>query len=264
MGMGLLLALVLAWPVFAAEPVTLVFPSGGELKGVLLQDEGGIYVLERDGGQLEFPHASVACVRREPNAESSFRAREATLPLKDPAALWSLASFAAENGLPGRARRAAERVLVLNPDHAEARAHLGYERVFGQWIRGDELMRAKGLVRHEGTLMTLAQRKSLLEEEARAREEAARRPPPPRYDGLAAAINNMTAQLAASRPAVTQVVLNDGGAFALMQARHARHRFGRRDDEEQGAQPWRPEPFRIGSSTLGIPPMEPVGSRIGY
>lgn len=263
--MAPLLALLLVWPVFAAEPVTLVFPSGGELKGVLLQSEGSVYVLERDGGQLEFPHASVARVRREPNAEATFRAREATLPLKDPAALWALGRFAADNGLPSRARRAAERVLALDPDHAEARAHLGYERVFGQWMRGDELMRAKGLVRHEGTVMTLAQRKTLLEEEARAREDAARRPPPPPHtDALASAINGLAAQLAAPRPTVTQIVLNDGGTFALMQARHARRRFGRREDEEQGAQPWRPEPFRIGSSTLGIPPMGPVWSRIGF
>lgn len=252
--MGPLLALVLAWPVFAAEPVTLVFPSGGELKGVLLQDAGGVYVLERDGGQLEFPHASVARVRREPNAEAAFRKREEALPLKDPAALWSLAGFAAENGLPGRARRAAERVLILDPDHAEARAHLGYERVFGQWVRGDELMRAKGLVRHEGTWMTLSQRKALFEREARAQEEAERRPAPPRYDGLAAAINGLTAQLAAPRPAVTQIVLNDGGAAALRNARRAHFRFGRPEGEEQGLQPWRPEPFRAGYSVLGIPP----------
>lgn len=251
--MALLLALLLAAPALAADAVTLVFPSGGELKGVLLQDEGGVYVLERDGGQLEFPHASVTRVRREPNAESAFRAREAKLPFKDPAALWELARFAAENGLPGRARRAAERVLALDADHAEARAHLGYERVFGQWVRGDELMRAKGLVRHEGTVMTLAQRKSLLEQETRVPED-------PKF---AVTVNFLNAQLVAPHPAVTQVVLNDGGAFALMQARHARRRFGARDDE-QGPQPWRPEPFRAGSSALGIPPMEPVGSRIGF
>lgn len=250
--MALLLALLLAAPTLAAEPVTLVFPSGGELKGVLLGDEGGVYRLERDGGQLEFPRSSVAKVRREPNAEAAFRAREAALPLKDPAALWALGRFAAENGLPGRARRAAERVLTLDPDHAEARAHLGFERVFGQWVRGDELMRAKGLVRHEGHWVTLAQRKSLLKQETRAREE-------PTF-----AVTVLTAQLAAPHPAVTQVVLNDGGAFALMQARHAGRRFGRREDTEQGARPWRPEPFRIGSSTLGIPPMDPVGSRIGF
>lgn len=106
-GVSLLLTLLLAGPALASEPVTLVFPSGGELKGVLLEDAGGVYTLERDGGQLEFPHASVAVVRREPNAEAACRAREMVLPPKDAAALWALARFAAENGLPGRARRAA-------------------------------------------------------------------------------------------------------------------------------------------------------------
>lgn len=225
----------------AAEPVTLVFPSGGRLSGVLLDESRGLYVLERDGGQLEFPHAAVAEVVRAPNAEGEFRAREAALPPKDVAALWDLALFAAENGLTGRAERTARRVLALDMNHAGARATLGYERVFGQWVR------------HEGRRVT------------RPREEDYNLPPlPPRYDGLVAAINSLTAQLAVPRTAVTRIVFNDGGAAALAIARRAHVRFGRPEGEEQGAQPWRPEPFRVGSTTLGIPPMDPVGSRIGY
>lgn len=256
--MALLLALLLAAPALAAEPVTLVFPSGGELKGVLLQDEAGVYVLERDGGQLEFPHASVTAVRREPNAEAEFRARQANLPLKDPEALWDLARFAAENGLMGRAERAARRVLALDADHAGARAFLGYERVFGEWLSGDALKRARGWVRHEGAWMTLARRQELLEREARP-------PSPPRHDALAAAINHLAFQLSGPRHhGISQVVMTDGGAAVRELARRADVRFGRPEGEEQGPQPWRPEPFRAGSSTLGIPPMDPVGSRIGY
>lgn len=234
----LLLALAAAQ---AAEPVTLVFPSGGRLSGVLLDESRGLYVLERDGGQLEFPHAAVAEVVRAPNAEGEFRAREAALPPKDAAALWDLALFAAENELKGRAERTARRVLNLDADHAGARAFLGYERVFGQWVR------------NEG-------RRAI-----RPREEDYDLPPPPsRYDGLVAAINSLTAHLAAPRPALTKIVFNDGGASVLAIARRAHLRFGRPEGEAQGAQPWRPEPFRAGSTTLGIPPREPVGSRIGY
>ncbi|TBR22581.1 hypothetical protein EPO15_07770 [bacterium] len=260
--MAPLLPLLFALSAAAAEPVTLVFPSGGRLSGVLLEDSGGVYVLERDGGQLEFPHEAVARVLHEPNPEAAARARESALPAGDAAGLWALARYCADNGLTARARRTAERVLTLEPTHAEARAFLGYELVFGQWLRGEELTRAKGWVRHEGKWMTLAQRRRLLEEES----EAAPRPPPPVYDGLAAAINSLARRLAEPRqPDVTRMVYFDGGAFARANARHARRRLGRRDeDEEQGAQPWRPVPFSPGYSVLGIPPMDPVGSRFGF
>jgi hypothetical protein len=255
---------LLAGLAFAAEPVTLVFPSGGRLSGVLLRDSGEVYVLERDGGQLEFPHGSVSEVVREPNADAEFRAREAAAPPGDAAALWELARFAAENGLPGRAERAAERILSLDPEHPGARAFLGYARVFGEWRRGDALKRAQGFVRHEGEWMTLAQRKALLAYEARADDEARRRPRPA-FDGLALALETLTRRLSVREPeGITRFVLMDGGASAREHARRARFRFGRREDDEQGARPWRPEPFRVGSSTLGLPPMEPVGSRIGF
>lgn len=258
----LLLALAAAQ---AAEPVTLVFPSGGRLSGVLLDESRGLYVLERDGGQLEFPHAAVAEVVRAPNAEGEFRAREAALPPKDAAALWELARYAAENGLTGRAERTARRVLSLDADHAGARAYLGYERVFGEWLSGDAPERARGWVRHEGAWMTVAQRKALLENEARAQEEARHHAPAPPHDALVAAINSLAYQLSGPRHhGVSRIVMMDGGAFGRAAARGADVRTGRPEGEEQGAQPWRPEPFRAGSTTLGIPPMEPVGSRIGY
>lgn len=264
--MAALLALLLAAAASASEPVTLVFPSGGRLSGVLLEDKDGVYLLERDGGQLEFPHGSVSEVNREPTAEGEFRAREAAADPRDPAALWELTRFAAEHGLPGRAERTAERVLALAPDHPEARGFLGYARVFGTWRRGDSLRRAQGWVRHEGEWMTLAQRKALLAYEAGAAEAAESRPAPRTdFDGLASVLESLARRLSAPEPeGLTRFVLMDGGASAREHARRARFRFGRREGDEQGAQPWRPEPFRVGHSVLGIPPPEPVGSRIGF
>lgn len=241
----LLLLALWALAAGAAEPVTLVFPSGGELRGVLLDAADGVYVLERDGGLLEFPAESVSEVRREGNAESAFRAREALLPAGDAAALWELARFAAESGLPARARRAAERVVALDPDHAPARALLGHERVFGQWLAGNALARAKGWVRHEGAWMTPAERKAYLERDAREREESLLRPAP-RRDALAAALERLAARLERRPPeGITRVVLMDGGASARALARKARRELGLPDEDERNAPlPWRLEPFR--------------------
>lgn len=52
------------------------------------------------------------------------------------------------------ALEAYERVLARAPDHRAARRALGYEKVDGHWQRDNDLMRAKGFVRHEGCWMT--------------------------------------------------------------------------------------------------------------
>lgn len=57
-------------------------------------------------------------------------------------------------GFEDLAAEAYERVLALEPDHAAARRALGFERVEGRWLTGEQRQRAKGLIHHEGRWVT--------------------------------------------------------------------------------------------------------------
>jgi len=79
---------------------------------------------------------------------TSARAQEPTTPAgeREAAASYRRALIAEAAGEREAARRAYEEVLRHDPDHLAARRALGYERVDGEWLRGEALLRAKGLV----------------------------------------------------------------------------------------------------------------------
>lgn len=202
------------------EPVgvTLRFPSGGALEGVLVSESSGAVRIESDGGLVEFARGELADLLFAPNAHSEFKRRAAAVPVGDAAALWELSRWALENGLPGWGRACAAEVLRLRPDHAQARVLLAAEpetrELDGPWERWV--------------------------------------PPPPRPARMRPA--------AAPAPARTVYYFMGSGALRLPPSRlELPAGFS-----SSGPGLWRPEPFQAGSATLGLPPPEPVGSRIGY
>ena len=255
---ALALCLLLGAPGAAAPPegVTVVFPSGGQIRGVLLSDDGRELSLEVDGGTVEFARDAVAEVRREPNAHAEFKGREARADPKDAGALWTLAQWASENGLPGWARLSAERALAADPEHAGARAFLGYQHADGAWRRGEDLMRAKGYVRHGGRWMTFSEREGALDAEAR---EAALAKAAALEARRARAWTDELYRLEARRRPES-VFVNVSVTF-LRRPFHDRLSLPRMGPEADHA--WRPEPFRFGEAALGIPAVDPVGAHAG-
>jgi hypothetical protein len=79
-----------------------------------------------------------------------------SLPPADAPAAYRLALALEEDGFTDLARKAHERVVAADPDHAAARRALGFEKVDGRWLSGDDLLRAKGFVR-VGARWVLAQ-----------------------------------------------------------------------------------------------------------
>jgi hypothetical protein len=62
---------------------------------------------------------------------------------KDPNALFAVAKWADENGLKTDSKRLARMVIKLDPEHAEARAMLGYQKYEGKWLTSREIDREK-------------------------------------------------------------------------------------------------------------------------
>jgi hypothetical protein len=68
----------------------------------------------------------------------------------DAAAAYRLALALQDEGFADLATRAHQRVLAADPDHPAARRALGFEKVDGRWLTGDDLFLAKGFVRVHG------------------------------------------------------------------------------------------------------------------
>ena len=99
-------------------------------------------------------------------------------------------SGAASTNCCDERRQHLERIIELDPNHAEARAALGFRQKNGQWMNRDDVMASRGLVLFEGKYVTpqqvelLKQQKettrhaSRLEEQDRATAPLAHRPAP--------------------------------------------------------------------------------------
>ncbi|MBA3685565.1 MAG: DUF1570 domain-containing protein [Planctomycetes bacterium] len=89
----------------------------------------------------------------------------------------ALAAWCRKNDLDAEMTKHLEEVIALKSDHGEARRLLGYEKVKGQWLRGEELAKSKGWVAYHGRWMPprevgrIEQRKKRFREVSRQRSD---------------------------------------------------------------------------------------------
>lgn len=135
---SLLAFLALATPAFADE-VTL--HNGSTFSGVV-REQGDKVTIEMDYGTMTFKRIDVRSVRkgRDPVGDFEEKIRTATSTPD----LAAIAAWALDNGLRGRAEGLYRRILTRDPDHAEARRVLGFEKLGGRWRTGDDLQAARG------------------------------------------------------------------------------------------------------------------------
>ncbi|HEY4759170.1 MAG TPA: HEAT repeat domain-containing protein [Thermoguttaceae bacterium] len=79
---------------------------------------------------------------------------------------WALAEWCREHKLNVERDAHLERIIELDPSHAEARRALGYAQIEGQWVTQDELMIQRGYKRYKGRWM-LPQQIELLEDKSK-------------------------------------------------------------------------------------------------
>ncbi len=151
--------------------------NGGSLEGLLLSDDGRRIMIEFGAGTITLNKEDVASLELSRNRFQEFKEREARVAPTDAKALWELALWAKANNLSSYADKTAQRLIALEPDHAGARALLGFEQVEGRWMKKSEAMRAKGFVWHKGQWITKSEYELILkaEEEKRLRREEERR-----------------------------------------------------------------------------------------
>ena len=170
-----MLLLMMMAPSARADRVHL--DSGNVIEGKATQ-RGETVVVEVESGAISLPRASVTKIEKSESAVQRYEARHAQLKPGDVKGLLELADFCRDHGMNGRERELLQQLLEHAPDHAQARARLGYVRSDGGWITHEQHMRARGMVQRGGRWLTpeqLAEAERLeaqRAEAAREREQA--------------------------------------------------------------------------------------------
>lgn len=155
-GLAAAAAAVLLWGLGApaAQGAIYVLTSGGRVEGEPLNPQRAAgepyHVQTAEGVRLALPEALVARVVVRSDLAKQYEALVQSTP-HTVQGQWSLAEWCKEMGLVSERKRHLQEVLALDPDHAEARKALGYQRFGNRWLTQEEYLQSQGYVRHNGT-----------------------------------------------------------------------------------------------------------------
>ncbi len=157
-----------------AQPLradVFVLQSGGSIHGELVnRDESPrkTYVIKTAaGGKVTLDAAEVQKVEHQTPAEMKYDQIRSTYA--DTAEeQFKLAQWCRENRLAKQRKVHLERVIELDPDHADARHGLGYSHIQGRWTTQEKLMAENGYLRYSGKWM-LPQEIELKEQDRKAK-----------------------------------------------------------------------------------------------
>lgn len=127
-------------------PLTLAWVLIGEVQTMIAMKVGVLWISCAALGVAIGPPARaalapVAAVAQD--AKAQFEEKLKAADQKDPKALYEVAKWADENGLKTDSKRVARMVIKLDPEHADARAMLGYQKYEGKWLTQREIDREK-------------------------------------------------------------------------------------------------------------------------
>jgi len=139
----------------AARGDVLELKNGGRVEGQLVNgaDDKGDYIIETKNGRLTIARSQVAKFDATTAAEKEYAAVAKTSP-DTVEGHWKLYEWCRDHKLREPTQKHLTRILELDPDHAQARALLGFQKNGGQWQTRDELMAARGMVKFEGEWYT--------------------------------------------------------------------------------------------------------------
>ncbi len=173
--MRILTALALLLAVSSVRADTVVMKDGRQLQG-RSSIEGDQVVVKSKYGEVKVPKDDVLRIDREDDVYSQYARKEKELGNGTADERYQLGVWARDNKLDDEAKAAFLSVLKVDPDHAGARAALGYVKEDGRWVTEEDQMRARGLVKYQGKWMTPAEKikaeTELQEKIAKARADA--------------------------------------------------------------------------------------------
>ena len=148
-----------------------VFLKGGaRISGRLLSRTATAVEVDVGAGTVTIPMTSVDRIEARHTPLDEHHARAEALGAGDASGWLQLAKWAEQQGLGAQARAAFDRVLTVDPAHAEANQALGRVQLDGRWMSPDDSYRERGYVRFEGEWMTPAEQDAVLAQRAAAYE----------------------------------------------------------------------------------------------
>ena len=159
----------------AARGDVFQLAGGGHVEGRLVEssaDDKSLLVIElTTGGQLKIPRSQVTRIESHSAVEVEYEKLARSSPDTIEAHL-TLAEWCRERKLRDKAQQHWERILELDPNHAAARAALGFRQKDGQWMTRDDVMASRGLVLYEGRYVA-PQHVELLERQKQTKDSQA-------------------------------------------------------------------------------------------
>src|SRR5262245_7641077 len=126
-----LCALALALAATPTRADVVVLKDGRRIEGTIVRDDQKV-VVKTGLGELEFDRSAVKEILRGKTPREEFAEREAAARTADEFS--ALGDWAKEHDLASLARKAWKRAIELDPDHAAARASLGFVRYGSEWL----------------------------------------------------------------------------------------------------------------------------------
>ena len=133
----------------ASRADDVVLANGNTLEGKARRD-GDAVVVETSTGTIRLYAKDVKSITPGPTKEDAYREQLAKAAPKDAAGHLAMADWARDHGLPSFERQHLKAVVGLEPDHAAARARLGFVRYEDRWLTDEEYHLARGFVRVGG------------------------------------------------------------------------------------------------------------------
>ncbi len=144
---------------FYAHPAAadiFVLATGGEIRGELLNPQESprrrYIIAPYAGGKIALSAAMVTDVVEQKPTEVAYEQMKLA-PSDTIEGHWELAEWCRDNYLGAERDKHLQRILQLDPDHAEARRLLDYEKTPSGWKTRTQIMQERGYVRYNGRWM---------------------------------------------------------------------------------------------------------------
>ncbi|QDT97093.1 HEAT repeat domain-containing protein [Gimesia aquarii] len=168
--------IILAAPSRAKVSADLIkLKNGGEIRGKIVPSTKTASKETRimktlSGGSIRIDAQHIEFITNRPLVIEEYETKSKNIEDTVEAHL-KLAEWCSQKHLRAQRNQEMEQIIRLDPDHAKARASLGYTKRNGEWTTRDEVMRSNGYIKYKGRYVSSAELELLEKNEADLEKE---------------------------------------------------------------------------------------------